>query len=113
MKYRIRFEANGAYWCLQTSVLGLIWDTAVEHVPSLEGPSVKLLKFETFDQAQEYVKSVGLDKAYPNFTSSPELPQRGLSPRECLPRKALVAEPLRAETLMTTDDLKGLVGGER
>lgn len=64
MKYRIHFDANGAYWCIQFSTFGLIWTTAVSYAPSMDGPDQRVLKFDSYDEAAAYVVDSGLDNAY-------------------------------------------------
>lgn len=65
MVYRIHFEPNGAYWCLQFSVYGLFWKTVSTstkepNVPQGEQPLV----FKTYTEVEEYVAKKGINKAY-------------------------------------------------
>lgn len=64
MKYRIHFDANGAYWCIQFSTFGLIWTTVVSYAPSMDGPSQQVLKFGSYEEAADYAVDSGLDNAY-------------------------------------------------
>lgn len=61
MKFRIHYETEGAYWCIQFSHLGLFWRTAVEHRALGERT---VLRFPTFDEADAYVVSSGIESAY-------------------------------------------------
>lgn len=64
MKYRIHFEANGSYWCIQLSTFGLVWTPAVSYAPSMDGPSQQVLKFDSYEEAAAYAADSGLDNAY-------------------------------------------------
>lgn len=64
MKYRIHFEADGSYWCIQLSTFGLVWTTAVSYAPSMDGPSQQVLKFGSYEEAAAYAVDSGLDNAY-------------------------------------------------
>lgn len=55
--YRIHFQHDGAYWCLQFLRFGFIWRTTTDEtgIP---------LQFDTYTDAQNYVETQGIDEVY-------------------------------------------------
>ena len=111
MKYRIHFDANGAYWCIQFSTFGLIWTTAVSYAPSMDGPSQQVLKFDSYDEAAAYVVDSGLDNAYAQWHARSirhELRDKGKNDPEVSPVRRRGDTPADGP-LMEPDDLIALL----
>lgn len=56
MMFRIHFNSRGAFWCLQFSRFGLFWVTMRKHG--------EVIKFDTHDDADQYVIDRGIEAAY-------------------------------------------------
>lgn len=62
--YRISFNPKVSKFVLEFhNFLGIVWDAARSDGLTLEWP--------TYDAARAYVKDVGLDKVYEDFTAGP------------------------------------------
>lgn len=76
--FRIHFEANGAYWCIQFAAYhGLFWRTlrgkykVPAHMNAPETTEFGILQFDSYADAQKYVCDRGIDKAYKQQSRSP------------------------------------------
>ena len=59
--YRIHFEPNGGYFCIQVLFLGFIW----QDVKLLNKDNkIEVMKFEDLTSVRDEVKNIGLDVLY-------------------------------------------------
>ena len=59
--YRIHFEPNGGYFCIQVLFLGFIW----QDVKRLNKDNkIEVMKFEDLTSVRDEVKNIGLDVLY-------------------------------------------------
>ena len=59
--YRIYFEPNGGYFCIQVLFLGFIW----QDVKRLNKDNkIEVMKFEDLTSVRDEVKNIGLDVLY-------------------------------------------------
>ena len=59
--YRIHFEPNGGYFCIQVLFLGFIW----QDVKRLnKNNKIEVMKFEDLTSVRDEVKNIGLDVLY-------------------------------------------------
>lgn len=65
MIYRIFFQPNGAYWCIQFKSF-FRWVTVKVEVKSSSEPITlqQIVKFDTLAEAEKYCAKRGIDKAY-------------------------------------------------
>lgn len=70
--YRIHFDPRCSSFVVQMLFLSLFWRTC--HVITMldDGTSSDPVQFGTYDEARAWVKSIGLDKAYPEQHSCME-----------------------------------------
>ena len=65
MIYRIHFNAKKAYWCIQFSRVGIFWETvSTDRIGPVNSRKQEQVEFLNYDQAETYVKDMGIDKAY-------------------------------------------------
>ena len=59
--YRIHFEPNGGYFCIQVLFLGFIWQDVKR--PNKDN-KIEVMKFEDLTSVRDEVKNIGLDVLY-------------------------------------------------
>lgn len=64
MIYRIIFEPQGGYWCIQFMIFYLFWRTVTREISGPDTPVYEVVKFDTYDKAEAWVATMGIDKAY-------------------------------------------------
>lgn len=60
--YRIHFEPQGGYFCIQILFFGFIWKDVKG--PSIDDKKIEILKFLNLESARAKVKEIGLDVLY-------------------------------------------------
>lgn len=66
--FRIHFDPKLGRFIVQIHHLGMFWRSVMALNEDKSGTD--LLMFKTFDEASEYVKSIGLDKLYRNGSAN-------------------------------------------
>lgn len=56
--YKIKFDTEKALWIVQLQSMGFLWKAVVGK------------EFKTFDEADTWVRAVGIDKVYRNYADS-------------------------------------------
>lgn len=98
MLYRIHFEPIGGFWCIQFSRPLFGWRSLTVGVQDKENSPLtnqEVVRFDTFDKAEAYVKERGIDKAYDRRASrglASALSAGGMVPVQVPPGYRLVPE---------------------
>lgn len=119
MKFRIHYETAGAYWCIQFSRWGFKWKTATEYRGCDEW---NILRFKSFDEADAYVVSSGIESAYAQWVEPsirahliPPAPKTEDTPTHDNPQrgKAHPEAPQGLSSVMVAADLIDLLTAPR
>lgn len=63
--FRIHFQPRGGFWCVQFERFGMFWETVkVPKEGTNVNPGLEPLKFDTYEDADNYVVDKGIDQIY-------------------------------------------------
>lgn len=64
MIYRIKFEAVGGFWCVEFQCWQFFWRPVRRLISGPGDPVAEVLQFDTYEDAESWVKERGIDRAY-------------------------------------------------
>lgn len=62
--YRIHYNHDGGFFCIQILVWGFIWVTVRRHIGGPGTPVKEVIKFMRLEEARKHVKDTGLSALY-------------------------------------------------